>query len=749
LRYEVGRALDKTVIAVHKSAWLKGRIEVANPLVAGSSIDSTTSHHLTLSTPATVPDLVQVSSALSLGELAPDVFKGGRLIQGSGAGPTPTPGVTPTPRKFFEILNISQDGSNLRMLLRPAIKGVVPENSSFVLEALPNYSAVLQHDGQIRALANSCPNAFSVITGNPVRFESTTTPTPSAPATMSFVDDVPGKGASRFFYKVRAVDASENRSDWSDASVAIHQVDTTAPSAPEIQSIESGDHKVILMWKNENDYRIVAYQVYRSLISETSVSAATNDLITTLWKNASHGTAEVAQQAYVTKRLNAIELTSLADAQLGIFSDGTESPRLTGIYRVLTDGSVDRSLNHFVDAPTRLDGRKVLSVNPALVDDQAIVIAILDSGGQVRTMSTSMRGDDQLRVSEHIVDLRFPYEDVTIVGVYSRLAFDFSAGVDSGQAARNYFLQSSSYDDATRTISGIDSELPEANFVVVTIEVTQDDHRERRVLQRRSGTRDLLQVINHRIELDLPFSPVEVRGIFKSEDYDLGLSPDHQSVVSFHLPKRTTYDGVRKVISDTNPLLANGEAVLLEVDDGNGALRQIGGIPSLYSFTDSSANGLRKDESYFYRLVAIKRVQVGSRQEDSIQVLSLPSRTVTAKPFDTRPPSPPEWVIVAWWDSVRNRAATASTTSPAISLTWKTSERECACTVYRSAERGVWTIVSDELRSNSRNAQGFWQFTYVDQAVDPHADYFYRVKLTNRLGIWNRSENEFHLTHYS
>ena len=100
---------------------------------------------------------------------------------------------------------------------------VAPANGRAELQAPPNYDGLTQElaslqqliqQDQARAgaliqsvqeIAETNPGAFGTVTGVPI-------------AGSEFLDEVPGKGSSRYLYCVRAVDTAGNASDWSGAA---------------------------------------------------------------------------------------------------------------------------------------------------------------------------------------------------------------------------------------------------------------------------------------------------------------------------------------------------------------------------------------------------------------------------------------------------------------------------------------------------------------------------------------------------
>lgn len=284
-RYEVSRALDKTIITVHKDLWLKGLVDSVLP-VDERITNNNNSLPISNSTISAGSGLIDAAAGYGFADnINPEIFKGGRLTQGTGNN-----------RKYYEVVKCFRDNSNLRIVLRQMVKTALANNftdhsllpsgnstaavnsisplsnSNFTLEAIPDYKQVLDDNNRLIELANLLPTnelpdipdglgAFSLVTGQPLR------------NTNQFLDDVPGLGSGRFFYKVRAVDASENRSKWSPASVPILQLDTTPPERVAEFAGHSINNKAFLFWK-KSDNNISEYIFTRTQIgSEIKVTS--------------------------------------------------------------------------------------------------------------------------------------------------------------------------------------------------------------------------------------------------------------------------------------------------------------------------------------------------------------------------------------------------------------------------------------------------------------------------------------------
>ena len=226
LRYEVARALDNGILTAHLRAWQFGRSQpLVAPVTAGVSVSGTLDQIR--------PDngLIRATLTITTPVSEATAFRNGRLVKDD---------------VYYHATVANGSGTTIELLLRgPSDLSSGPAT----LDAPPNYSAVKTDDGALQILALETSDAFALVTGVPVD-ES------------KFVDEVAGKGRNRYFYKVRAVDAAENRSDWSPISGPFHQVDTTPPRAPSGIIAVSGIRLVTLHWTL--DTAVDLYEVHRA-----------------------------------------------------------------------------------------------------------------------------------------------------------------------------------------------------------------------------------------------------------------------------------------------------------------------------------------------------------------------------------------------------------------------------------------------------------------------------------------------------
>lgn len=231
-RFEVARASLQTIITEHHKLWLAG-ISAASTI--GSPIPSPI-------------DGIHFSSFQNI--------KGGILEattnNNSAIDERYLNGRIFNSNNYFQLIKIISSSGQLKLWLKVARPGSVFTSSpGYRLEAISNYSSVMDNETLIRDTASVCPNAFGIVTGTPLRAKV-------------FTDFIPGKGTGKYYYILRVVDAAENVSPWSPASVAIYQLDTNAPPVPLEFSVEPGDRVTRLYWKafrlNES---IEGFEIFR------------------------------------------------------------------------------------------------------------------------------------------------------------------------------------------------------------------------------------------------------------------------------------------------------------------------------------------------------------------------------------------------------------------------------------------------------------------------------------------------------
>lgn len=242
-RYEVARALDNTILAAHLRAWQMGQFKapLALPILTGQRVEGSVGK-------------VSLNSETGLMEATflpdspvadPAIFRNGRLETDVVYTEDEQ---TKSKVVFFQVTLAKSDGTKIQLLLRGPSEPL-PNAGRATLEAPPNYSEAKKSVAALQNLALTVPDAFALVTGVPIE-------------ARSFTDDVAGKGRNAFFYRVRAVDAAENRSEWSPISAPFYQVDTSPPQIPSEVRAGSGIRSVTLRWLLDSS--VHRYAIHRA-----------------------------------------------------------------------------------------------------------------------------------------------------------------------------------------------------------------------------------------------------------------------------------------------------------------------------------------------------------------------------------------------------------------------------------------------------------------------------------------------------
>lgn len=231
-RYEVARALDNSILAAHLRAWQMGKLKepLALPVITGQKMGGSIGG-VTLDSKS---GLMRATFVPDTSVADPAIFRNGRLVRNN---------------IYFQVTLAKSTGTKIELLLRGPSESL-PSAGRATLEAPPNYSEAKKSVAALQNLASEVPDAFALVTGVPVE-------------DRRFTDDVAGKGRNAFFYRVRAVDAAENRSGWSPISAPFFQADTTSPQTPNIEQVLIGDRAVTLVWRRESNSSVSGYRIYR------------------------------------------------------------------------------------------------------------------------------------------------------------------------------------------------------------------------------------------------------------------------------------------------------------------------------------------------------------------------------------------------------------------------------------------------------------------------------------------------------
>jgi hypothetical protein len=79
-----------------------------------------------------------------------------------------------------------------------------------------------------------------------------------------YVDTLPGRTSSRYFYRAAYVDGAQNRSYLSLSSPPIYMPKVTPPRTPVITKVQGGNRQITLSWNCSREPDLVEYRIYRT-----------------------------------------------------------------------------------------------------------------------------------------------------------------------------------------------------------------------------------------------------------------------------------------------------------------------------------------------------------------------------------------------------------------------------------------------------------------------------------------------------
>ena len=616
LRYEVARALDNTILATHRRNWLLGgpslgtAISVSGTL-SGEPFDETRG-------------LYRVVLTADLGGAEPAAFRGGRLAQNGG---------------FFQITTIAAgDAGTVQLMLRPMAKNVptngnaaiaglpVPTNGAAAIERLPDYDAAVRDSVvDLRQLAKDNPDAFSLVTGVPI--PNATNPDTGVPLRETrFRDEIPGIGRNRFFYRVRAVDAAENRSDWSGVSVPFYQVDTTPPEVPYVISARGGERHASFRVLREPESEIVAYWLYRARAETELADLSARIPDRRVYLEPASG----QEQMQFVPIQSAFGLVNLP------LPGGNGPATITGVYRKLDNGQPATTLDLFTRNPTRLGGRIIVDVNPILANETQVVVVIKEDDHDVlNILYTSYNEPAALCYSNQIIDLRFPYTITEVVGIYRVIGenvFDFSAQPIDNQISENFARMGITYDATHHTITGLAPGLQvDEPVVIIARQLLSNGTSSLLLLNRRVGSVQLPVFDGITVSLDTPIPPGRIVGIYCRDEFDFGSAADAQTAFNYTLSE-SHYNPDNRSISMLNPVVQDSDQLIVIGKTAENQDFSLEIFPTQVLILDAGLEASRPDEHYYYRLVALRRVL--TRSDSHLDIPSAPTGIITIHPFD-------------------------------------------------------------------------------------------------------------------
>ena len=299
LRYEVGRSLDQTVLGIDRQGWLTAGRE---PGLGSWPIDITyvdsasEGARIRFTTPAGVDPATLPAPAVQQGDavwLASRIAGDDYALTGAAQPATGAATLLAAPIRLGRtspaqlavvdgqvVADVAAEsaarlaggrldagghryriaatrphgGGGIALSLRPITQDAPTQpTGSVTLNAPPDHTLIAADTAVLRALAGKTGNedAFALVSGVPLDGGS-------------FRDELPGRGANVFFYRIRGVDPAGNTTTWSPVSVPVHLVDTAPPAPPTTLIATPRERAVSLGWRHDPAGWSVTYHVVRS-----------------------------------------------------------------------------------------------------------------------------------------------------------------------------------------------------------------------------------------------------------------------------------------------------------------------------------------------------------------------------------------------------------------------------------------------------------------------------------------------------
>ena len=427
------------------------------------------------------------------------------------------------------------------------------------------------------------------------------------------------------FYRVRAVDAAENRSAWSDVSCPFYQVDTTPPDAPYVVTARGEDRRASFRVLYKPESKIAAYWLYRARTEAelANLSARTPDRRVYLEPV---GAQEQMRFVPIQSAFGRVDLP---------LPGGNGPATITNVYRKLDNGQPEATLDLFTRNPTRLDGRVIVDINPILADETQVVVVMKDDRDVLNVLYTSYGEPAALRYSNQIIDLRFPYTITGIVGIYrviGELAFDFSAETIDNQISENFARMGTAYDATRHTISSLAPGLQvDEPVVILARQLLSDGTSSLLLLDRRVGSDQWPVFDGATVALDTPIPSGPIVGIYRRDEFDFGKAPDAQTAFNYILSE-SHYDADIRALSTLNPVVQDSDELIVIGKTAENQDFRLEILPTQVLIVDAGLEALRPDEHYYYRLVGLRRVL--TRSDSYLDIPSAPTDIIAIRLFD-------------------------------------------------------------------------------------------------------------------
>lgn len=614
VRYEVVRALDNAIVAAHLREWQAGRINntFAPPLIAGSSIIGAL-ENITLEQNGIIRATFASSSVDK-----PSSFRFGRLRKDN---------VT------YQVTLALSAGTAIELLLRgPSDR--LPSPGVAALEAPPDYSQAKESNVALQALALNLPDAFALVTGVPITVNE-------------FTDDVAGQGRNRFFYRVRAVDAAENRSAWSPVSAPFYQVDTTPPAILSGFRVAAADRSARLLWEVPADDDLFGYEVYRRVGGPPNRRTPYRTLART----------DVTQSPLVVVggrlTLPASSITTAARiAEIQAYATATPLQNL-----FVKPGDL-----------TRLEFPRVVNINP-LAPESTPVEILLESSGTSLLLTRRPGSEELLTVQASSVDFSFGVSVSAIEGVFLSASVSDTSDLAILAAQRGFLSEPGVAALVSELrIDGLGSVLADGAAVAVIIRLVSGELRS---LRYDPGGDGPLVVKDGRVKLNLELSGTDwtLRHVrLHSGDLPIDIPRpgfDLTEVSSIDVDPVTDRIVTLKTL---NPLVKDGTPIGVRLVNLDDSVEAINGNPRELCWVDTEVVSSTK---YHYSVSATRQVMMspaaGSESTVTQIIVGQATAPVAVEIRDWSVPGAPR-LSLTWVDAITNSPASAATTDLAVSI---------------------------------------------------------------------------------
>ena len=332
-------------------------------------------------------------------------------------------------------------------------------------------------------------------------------------------------GNSRFFYKIRTVDSSENRSLWSEASVPVWQVDTRAPEKIKNLQISKIDDKIYLNWEYNKDKNVLHYNIYKINESDTN-------RIEQLHLNPINDQSKLNYKPIRIKNKQ-INLAFIKDIVPFISSNNTDG--IIGVYEYFKETNSYGTTNYITYNLTSVNSNIISNINPLLENNSEVVITTLST--KVFTISFNTLKNKKIKVNNQKIYLGYPYLIENILGIYKTNEFDYSITPINNQLSTNYLSNNTTYNQNLCCIENLNN-LEEGTEVIVIV-------RGYKTTTLFINGENPIVYTNNSIQIDeiTIDTSTKIIGIFKSIEYDKNKMFEEQRCYNYAIIAISTIEG--------------------------------------------------------------------------------------------------------------------------------------------------------------------------------------------------------------